>query len=103
MCLICSKTNPSTTKFPVSPIILQNPGERIVADLKVIPTVDQDTQNQYLLVVVDHFSKYTWFFCLAKKDSIPIAERINAVIDEVKSEHTVVFVHTDNGRELVRE
>ena len=103
MCLICSKTNPSTTKLPVSPIISQNPGERIVADMKMMPTVDHDTQDQYLLVVVDHFSKYTWVFCLPKKDSIPIAERINAVINEVKSEHTVVFVHTDNGREFVND
>jgi hypothetical protein len=103
LCITCSKTNPTTTKLPIAPIISQNPGERLVADLKMMPTVDLEKNDRYLLVVVDHFSKYSWVFCLPTKDSIPIAERITAVINEVKGEHTVVLVHTDNGREFAND
>jgi hypothetical protein len=65
-----------------------------------MPTVDESTQAQYLLVVIDHFTKYSWVFCLPSKDSKPIAERIFAVITEVQSQHTVVLMHTDNGKEF---
>jgi hypothetical protein len=96
-------TNATTTKLPMHPILSQNPGERLVADMKMMPNVDEATQARYLLVVVDHFSKFCWVFCLPTKDSQPIADRIHAVIQEVQSHHKVVFVHTDNGREFVNE
>ena len=103
LCETCCMTNATTTKLPMHPILSQNPGERLVADMKMMPNVDEATQARYLLVVVDHFSKFCWVFCLPTKDSQPIADRIHAVIQEVQSHHKVVFVHTDNGREFVNE
>ena len=98
-CLACCTTTRGTSVVPINPIISSNPGERIIGDLKKMP--EADGKMKYILVVVDHFSKYTWSFPLQSKEATPIRDCFEIVLKQViEAGHKPKYLHTDNGREF---
>jgi len=61
-------------------------------------TVDPVDQNRYVLVVIDHFSKFTWARAFPAKDARPIAEFLEHIF---QVEGTPARTVSDNGREFV--
>ena len=98
-CVSCSAVNKGNTVVPMKPIISFAPGERIVGDLKQMPLPSKDFL--YVLVIVDHFTKYCWLFPLATKHAKQIAEHFKSVLDDlIQLRHQPKIIHTDNGREF---
>ena len=106
-CVACITRNRTTTVPTTKPILSREPFERIIADLFQMPVVDPTTSSRFCLVVVDHFTKFTWAFPLVGKDAGPIADAIVGVLQTsgaVSAGKTSdVMVHTDNGREFVNK
>ena len=98
-CVSCSAVNKGNTVVPMQPIISYNPGERIIGDLKAMPLPSKG--YLYVLVIVDHFTKYCWLFPLATKHANLIAEHFKSVLEDViQLGHKPKLIHTDNGREF---
>ena len=112
-CYECTRANRSTTVVPVKPIVSLGVGERLVGDLTQMPWTDSETNAKYILLVVDHFSKYCWGCALESKSAPAVAQFFNDVLNEISNlrmastsstilafdRHTLV--HTDNGKEFV--
>ena len=81
--------------------IASSPRNRLQVDLVFLQNFKFDNANyQYLMVCVDHFSKYVWVFPLKIKDAEQIQKIILTEILYVFGK--VNIVHTDNGTEFNR-
>ena len=91
----------------------QRPLERVQVDLTAVGKFMHDTsKHSWLLVVIDHFSGYTWIKALKTKDSAPIADFLFESMSEARKEVAsrfgqpisnfyIHFVQSDNGSEFV--
>jgi hypothetical protein len=76
------------------------PGELLVADVLHIPERGENGEN-YVSVIVDALSSYTFVKCLKSKNSADIAEHMEETILFIRTqiERNVKRVRTDNGLE----
>ncbi len=90
------------------------PLERVFVDLTFVTKIVHDTSvYDVLLVIVDHFSSYTWIRPLKGKTAEPIANLLVECLEDATKElfrahggaarFPIMFVHSDNGTEFLAE
>ena len=63
---------------PSKQIIFTHPNERLLADLTELPyDLKYNNNYQYLLNIIDHFSKYSWCYLLTNKKAYTVFKYIN--------------------------
>jgi transposase InsO family protein len=95
-CAICSKFA-SIPKKPHRRICTDHFGELVMFDLTEFPIPDEEGR-QWLLVVEDHFTKFTWVQAFQTKESKPIAEYLVRLFLDVSC--VPERWHADNGGEF---
>ena len=96
-CPTCSEDKGTPAAVPLRPIITEDPNDRWVIDLKKMPEDPEEGRSQ-MLVVVDHFSGFTWAEALFGKDKAEIA----LVLDDlVNKEGCPQVIACDNGSEFL--
>ncbi len=99
-CMYCT-SRPQTarklaSKPPLRPIITSRPFEKIFFDVTYLPP-DPVTGDRYLVVLVDHYSKFCWVKALATREPQPIADMVEEIFSTEGIPDTAV---SDNGTEL---
>ena len=101
-CKVCSRFVPPP-KAPPQAIITRSKLEIVMFDLSKFPYPDEDGYEVFMLVV-DHFSKYMWFYPLKDKGE----EGVNAALRDLfgpdgKNLPIPGRFHTDNGSEFINK
>ena len=96
-CRQCSEDRGATVDVPLKPIITDRPNHRWVIDLKHVGTDPQEGHSE-LLVVVDHFSGFTWARPLYGKDAAEIVLSLEKIIN---NEGCPTEIGCDNGSEFL--
>jgi inorganic pyrophosphatase/exopolyphosphatase len=73
-CEYCQTKKPYTGAKPLKPIISSAKRERIVFDLTEISQKKDQLGKRYILVCIDHFTKWIWTKAFPKKTSKPISD-----------------------------
>ena len=94
-CPICDKFKP-IKKIPTRPILTSRRLQMVQFDLTKFYVMDEDG-FQWILVVVDHFTKYCWAEAFVTKESLPIAEYL---ADLFMHNGVPERWHADNGGEF---
>ena len=82
----------------IKPIISSHPFERLQADLAYIVRDTEDKITHYILVVIDHFTKYVWLYPTESKHVTVMA---GFIADLIRSEKVIpTIIQTDNGTEF---
>lgn len=88
------------SRFPFSKA--SRPLERISFDIAGKMRVPDCTWNyQYLLVIIDHFTRYTWVFPLIKRDMALRAFEIFRASAENQCNQRLRVIQSDNAKEFV--
>lgn len=95
----CSKCENYAPPHKVGPvwILTDRPLQLVMFDLSKLPITLHDGTEVYLLLVVDHFTKYKWFKLVLGKATTPICEYLTLLF---RREGTPERWHADNGREF---
>ena len=101
-CEVCSRFVPPP-KAPPQAIITRSKLEIVMFDLSKFPYPDEDGYEMFMLVV-DHFTKYMWFYPLMDKGE----EGVNAALRDLfgpdgKNLPIPGRFHTDNGSEFINK
>ena len=101
-CEVCSRFVPPP-KAPPRAIITRSKFEIVMFDLSKFPYPDEDGYEMFMLVV-DHFSKYMWFYPLKDKGE----EGVNVALRDLfgpdgKNLPIPGRFHTDNGSEFINK
>ena len=103
-CTVCIEEKYEKT-CSVPKIILSNgPLDRVVIDLWQIPKdmisafqSNVNNQYRYILLCVDHFSKYTWGVLINNKEAETIVENLEIILTQFKAPN---ILQHDNGKEF---
>ena len=99
-CAFC-KTRPAMARKlarrpPLRPIITKRPFEKIFYDITYLPQ-DPVNADRYLLVLIDHYSKFCWVQAFATREAKPIGDFIDSVF---RTEGAPSVAVSDNGTEF---
>ena len=73
--------------------------ELVMFDLKKLPGFfDEDGNQAYLFLIIDHFTKYKWGTIIFGKDAAAVAQFLVTVF---LAEGTPTRWHCDNGKEFI--
>jgi IS30 family transposase len=98
--LVSALHKPARINFKRRRVIIKGINETLQADLvEMIPYAKQNKQFQYILVVIDCFSKYTWTVPVKAKDSKHVTEAMEKVLSQ-QSVHLPKILQTDKGSEF---
>lgn len=81
----------------IKPILSSKPLERLQIDLAYIERDTEEQVTHYVLVVIDHFTKYVWLFPTTSKSVWTMAEHLATV---VRSHGVPSIIQSDNGKEF---
>ena len=97
ICLQLHKNN--LKKLPVKQILSNLPRERYVMDLMEIDAVIDDVYQRYnyILNIIDHFSKFTGSYLLERKNAKSVLYSVN---EFVSCNGIPKILQADNGREF---
>ena len=88
------------SRFPFSKAL--RPLERVSLDIAgKIRLLDCTWNYRYLLVIIDHFTRYTWVFPLIKRDMALRAFEIFKASSENQSKQRILVIQSDNAKEFV--
>ena len=88
------------SRFPFTKA--SRPLERVSFDIAGKMRLPDCTWNyQYLLVLVDHFTRYTWVFPLITRDMAIRAFEIFKASAENQCQHRLLVIQSDNAKEFV--
>ena len=88
------------SRFPFTKA--SRPLERVSFDIAGKMRVPDCTWNyQYLLVIIDHYTRYMWVFSLIKRDMALRAFEIFKATSENQCNHRVRVIQSDNAKEFV--
>jgi len=80
------------------PIISKRPYERLQMDITELNKLSRNNKGyKYLLIIIDHYSKYAWIYTMKKKSQT--YENIKDFIDNHKDKN-ISIIQTDNGKEF---
>lgn len=99
-CTVCQRSKAAQKKF-AGDLISHEPKfvmQKIYCDI-MGPLVKSSKQNEYVLVLTEAVSRYTWLIPLRVAKSLPIIEKIKTVIFQNFGQ--CEFLVTDNGRQFV--
>lgn len=88
-------------KPPVVHINCIRPGEKLVMDFTGFGAEDAPPYHRYLLLCVDHFTKYIWGATFPTKEAGPVAQWLYTTI--YANEFIPETVLSDNGGEFINE
>lgn len=83
-------------KPPLRPIITTHIFEKIFFDFTYLPE-DRKNGDKYLLVMVDHFSKFTWMVPFSNRGAEAVADALD---DMLSLEGAPKAMQADNGGEF---
>ena len=105
-CVKCG-TRKKPSKFPKSPLtkyVVSQPLDRICTDI-ISPIPDTLNRNKYILVVMDHFTKFVECYAMPNQLSSTVADKI--VFEFLSRYGCCLDLHSDRGTnyqsELFRE
>jgi transposase InsO family protein len=97
-CGVCSMWSAEPPK-PVRAIISEYPLHLVMFDLTTMPFPDEDGY-EYLLLVVDHFTKYSWGVTVPNKEATTIADYLYDLFTMFNVPVPTRW-HCDNGGEFI--
>jgi len=98
-CNDCLLNKTQKLPFYQSTIVSTHPLEYLFTDVWQSPILS--TQNyRYYLVLVDHFTRYTWLFPLTKKSDVKDIFQTFTPIAETKFKTKICNLYSDNGGEF---
>lgn len=100
-CADCLRVTPHQiiSRYPFTPA--KGPLARVSTDLSVLMRLPHCTWGyRYLLVIIDHFSRYIWVFPLISKAMTLRAMRIFQSSTENQSNAKLLVLQTDGGEEF---
>ena len=98
-CKICVEVNSSRNIKPPIKQILSTNHERFITDLWELPSeIRNNTSYNYILDIIDHFSKFIGCYPLITKSSKEVLTHIKYFI-ETNGKPSII--QTDNGKEFV--
>ena len=77
------------------------PGEKLVMDFSDFGAENVEPYHRYILLVVDHFTKFVWGTSFPTKHAAPVADWLYRTIYTTEFRPTTVL--SDNGGEFVNE
>lgn len=86
--------------FSTNTISTKNPLECLYSDVWTSPLVSIDN-FKYYLVIVDHFTRYTWFYPLKQKSQVKETFIAFTALDENHFQRKIRTLYSDNGGEFV--
>ena len=91
---------PTRRRFPTLPVLVFGPDEQWAADLVEVQSLAKDNKgNQYLLSVIDVFSKYAWVEPLKAKTGAAVTQAFEKVLRRALG-RTPLKLQTDDGKEF---
>ena len=99
-CRTCSKFAPAPKPGPQA-IITSEALELVMFDLSTFPYYSPEGYKLFMLVV-DHFTKFTWFFPLKTKDANEVADDLYWLFTQGNVPPPLRW-HSDNGGEFINE
>jgi transposase InsO family protein len=99
-CTSCTRARTIGRKSaaPLQMIATSRPLEKLVFDFTDLGSETQAPFNRYMLVIVDHFTKFIWAKAFPAKDAAPVAEYLyNLYCTEGRPDSVL----SDNGSEFV--
>ena len=96
-CQVCSKIKPRFCR-PVNPPLVKATQalERLSVDFK--GPLPSTSKNNYILTVVDEFSRFPWAFPCSNMTSETVINCLNEIYTLCGQSH---YVHSDNGPALI--
>src|SRR5579885_609816 len=88
-----------TAKPALRPILTSRPFEKVFFDVTYMP-IDEQDHHRYILVVVDHFTKFMWTKSFKRRTAEEISQFLHSIFG---SEGRPYMVVSDNGTEFVAE
>ena len=101
-CTVCQRVKVTPAiKAPTVSIITSRPGEKFVMDFSDFGVEGKEPHHRYILLVVDHFTKFVWGKSFPTKHAAPVAEWLYTTIycNEMRPE----AVLSDNGGEFIND
>ena len=90
---------PTRRRFPTSRVLVFGPDEQWAADLVDVQKLKRDNKGtNYLLTVVDVFSKYAWVVPIKRKTGPAVAQALATLFKT--SKRTPQKLQTDDGKEF---
>ena len=90
---------PTRRRFPTLRVLVFGPDEQWAADLVDVQNIKrQNKGTNYLLTVVDVFSKFAWVVPLKKKTGLATSDALSTLF--VKSKRQPQKLQTDDGKEF---
>ena len=109
VCDICTKAKMQLASFPRSQnhdrqLDLQ-PGMRIGMDVLIMLNTPSRERYRYVLILVDHASKYRWVYPLESRDDGSVLENLMKFLDKDFPAFGVKlqYIHSDGGADLVSD
>ena len=99
-CNDCLLNKTQQLPFHQSTIVSTHPLEYIFTDVWQSPILSPQNYRYYL-VLVDHFTRYTWLFPLTKKSDVKTIFETFKPIAETKFKHKISTLYSDNGGEFL--
>ncbi|XP_033144322.1 uncharacterized protein LOC103859022 isoform X1 [Brassica rapa] len=100
LCPDCSINKSHKLPFHQNTIISSRPLQYIYTDLWSSPIVSVDNYKYYL-VLVDHFSRYTWLYPLKLKSQVKETFRVFKALVENQFSTKIGTLYSDNGGEFL--
>ena len=96
------------TKQPIKttnkPIVVSYPNERWSADLiDINQYASSNSNNKFILTVIDNFSKYVFAVPLKNKEAQTITDGFEKIVHEQAEKNYPSSIQTDNGTEFAGE
>ena len=84
-CHVCvQKKKEYYKREPTRQLIFTHPNERLLADLTELPyELKENNEYNFLLNIIDHFSKYSWCYLLKNKKSETVFHYINDYFNKI--------------------
>lgn len=98
-CTVCNASKGGRPIKSLRPVICADPMERVYIDFFEMPADVSSMNERFALVAVDHFTKFLWAKALIAREAEEVAAFLISIFDQFG---TPKFVHSDNGKELVR-
>jgi len=101
-CISCNLVKSHKLPFSVSSITSQKPLELMYTDVWGPSPIKSIDGYLYYLIIVDHFTKYIWFYPLKNKSDVSIIfPNFNNLVEKYFN-LPIVSINSDNGGEFIK-
>jgi len=99
-CSDCLLNKTHKLPFHTNSILSTQPLEYLYTDLWTSPIVSIDN-FKYYLVIVDHYTRYSWFYPLKQKSDVKNVFMAFKALVENKFQRKIIHLYSDNGGEFI--